>query len=107
LTALLYARDGNLIYIRSGEKIYARLTIGVAVQKVEYWSIMERIKSRLDVQCASLSPVPVVKIEQSFKGEESYIGIFVESRSSPREMQQLRAGKATSFLVQFNIICAR
>lgn len=74
----------------------------------EYWNLLVAIKTQIEQNYLSgLDPVPLVVVEQAFKAEQSWIGIYMDRRDAPPEYQNLQNGKRTKFLCRIPIWCWR
>lgn len=77
----------------------------IAGTPIDYWSIKVAIKSALDAQLAATLPKPVVVVEQQFPipPNESWIGIYQDSRTAPDSFQNLANGTKTRIMVRHTI----
>lgn len=61
---------------------------------IDYWTIKQAIKTILDTQLSSLTPRPLVAVEQTFPSvpRESWIGVYQDGREAPEDIQVMSAG---------------
>jgi len=74
------------------------------VARVDYFAIETQIKTILDAE-ASLSGTSVLIEEELTFERGNIVGIFLDDREAPEELQSLSAGTRTRFLVTFSIWC--
>lgn len=73
-----------------------------------YWNLLLAVKSQIEQSYVpALSPSPLVVVEQAFKAEESWIGIYLDRRDAPPELQNMQAGKRTRMRCRIPIWCWR
>lgn len=71
-----------------------------------YWPLLIGIKNQFETQfVVSLNPMPLIVVEQQFKAEQSWIGIYLDRRDAPEGQQNLQNGKRTRFLCRVAIWC--
>lgn len=67
---------------------------------IDYWGIKVAIKAQLDAQLAAILPKPQVVVEQEWAPNESWIGVYGDSRTAADPEQYLSAGTKTNIRVR-------
>ena len=74
------------------------------MSRVDYFTIEEAIKSILDADAIVSAKAILIEEELVFE-RGNIIGIYLDDRQAPDELQSISAGTRTRFLVSFSLWC--
>jgi len=77
--------------------------------RIDYHDIETGIKAVLEADAALTGVTVEVEREFPFGGADvpPWVGIYLESRAAPEDMQSLSAGTRTRYLLRFSLWCMR
>jgi hypothetical protein len=74
--------------------------------RVDYWSIADKIRSALQADALMAGVQVVVEDELLFGAEATpWIGIYLDRRDTPAQIQRISAGRETTFQIRFSLWC--